>query len=231
MYAHFDRRGLRKSFGRFGPFRGWQRLFWRLSSTWKAFKRTRCHVRNQISPKLSSSHKQLSENAEISAIKQILGLQHGRIYSNNDSLRYGRIMIMTDQDHDGSHIKGLIINFIDFFWPSLLKLPDGFLTAFITPIVVATPKTRGPRSTARQASVLGTGARIDNATGAISFYTIPEYETWKNLQNAQNLASFLIKYYKGLGTSTSADAKKYFSSMNLHAKPFASITVICWSYF
>jgi DNA gyrase/topoisomerase IV subunit B len=38
------------------------------------------------------------------------------------------------QDYDGSHIKGLLINFIHFFWPSLLKLP-GFLTEFITPIV------------------------------------------------------------------------------------------------
>ena len=43
-------------------------------------------------------------------------------------------MIMTDQDHDGSHIKGLIMNFFHHFYPSLLKLP-GFLLEFITPIV------------------------------------------------------------------------------------------------
>ena len=77
---------------------------------------------------------QITGNAEINAIKQILGLQHGKVYENVDSLRYGHLMIMTDQDHDGSHIKGLIINFLDHFWPSLLKIP-GFLLEFITPIV------------------------------------------------------------------------------------------------
>ena len=49
-------------------------------------------------------------------------------------LRYGHLMIMTDQDHDGSHIKGLIMNFLHHFYPSLLKVP-GFLVEFITPIV------------------------------------------------------------------------------------------------
>lgn len=78
--------------------------------------------------------KALLENAEIQAIKQILGLQQGKAYQNTDSLRYGSLMIMADQDHDGSHIKGLIINFLDYWFPSLLKLPN-FLVEFITPIV------------------------------------------------------------------------------------------------
>ncbi|CAL5414885.1 unnamed protein product [Camellia sinensis] len=79
------------------------------------------------------------ENAEIQSIKQILGLQHGKQYDSVKTLRYGHLMIMTDQDHDGSHIKGLLINFIHSFWPSLLKIPS-FLVEFITPIVkVCTP--------------------------------------------------------------------------------------------
>ena len=57
-----------------------------------------------------------------------------QVYDDAKSLRYGHLMIMTDQDHDGSHIKGLIMNFLHSFFPTLLKLP-GFLLEFITPIV------------------------------------------------------------------------------------------------
>ncbi|ELA42465.1 uncharacterized protein VICG_00564 [Vittaforma corneae ATCC 50505] len=128
-----------------------------------------------------ANHKQIMDNSEISSIKKILGLQHGRIYEDTSTLRYGHIMIMTDQDHDGSHIKGLIINFLDHFFPSLLKIKN-FLLEFITPIIRATKK----------------GVTQD-------FFTIPEYEKFK----AEN-EGWAIKYYKGLGTSTSKDAKAVF---------------------
>jgi DNA topoisomerase-2 len=77
---------------------------------------------------------QVAENAEIQNLKQILGLQYKKQYSDTKSLRYGHLMIMTDQDHDGSHIKGLIMNFLHAHYPELLQLP-GFLAEFITPIV------------------------------------------------------------------------------------------------
>jgi len=40
---------------------------------------------------------QISENSEIQHIKQILGLQHGKAYDDVKALRYGHLMIMTDQ--------------------------------------------------------------------------------------------------------------------------------------
>jgi len=65
---------------------------------------------------------QVSDNVEINHIKQILGLQHGKVYDDVKSLRYGSLMIMTDQDHDGSHIKGLIMNFLHTFYPPIIKV-------------------------------------------------------------------------------------------------------------
>ena len=94
---------------------------------------------------------------------------------------------MTDQDHDGSHIKGLIINFIHHFWPSLVHL-NIFLKEFVTPIIKAT-KNGGSKE-------------------CKSFFTIPEYENWAH---GKNLKSYAIKYYKGLGTSTEKEGKEYFS--------------------
>lgn len=65
------------------------------------------------------------------------GAPHAQQYTDTKQLRYGHLMIMTDQDHDGSHIKGLIMNFFHHFYPSLLRMP-GFLVEFITPIIKAT---------------------------------------------------------------------------------------------
>ena len=141
-----------------------------------------------------ASAKQVLANQEITHLKQILGLQQGANYKDASSLRYGHVMIMTDQDHDGSHIKGLLINLFDTFWPSLLKLP-GFLTEFITPIV-----------------------KCKKGSQELSFYTLPEFESWKS-ENV-NAGGWQVRYYKGLGTSTSAEAKKYFAAILRHQLQF-----------
>lgn len=52
---------------------------------------------------------QLAKNAELKGICAILGLQFDKTYETRDErreLRYGHVMLMTDQDADGSHIKG-----------------------------------------------------------------------------------------------------------------------------
>ncbi|KAM7262891.1 hypothetical protein ACFE04_000574 [Oxalis oulophora] len=140
---------------------------------------------------------QIKNNEEIVNLKQILGLQQDKKYDNVKSLRYGHLMIMTDQDHDGSHIKGLVINFIHSFWPSLLKIPS-FMVEFITPIVKATNKKE-----------------------VKSFYTMPEYESWKESLDKKESTMWKIKYYKGLGTSTSQEGKEYFGNLAKHKKDFA----------
>jgi DNA topoisomerase-2 len=142
---------------------------------------------------------QIAKNAEIQNIKNFLGLQHKKVYTDKKGLRYGRLMIMTDQDHDGSHIKGLLINFLQVQFPSLLTIPD-FLVEFITPIVKVykgDPK---------------------NPSKSKSFFTMPEYEAWKELHKHER--GWDHKYYKGLGTSTTEDAQKYFNDLDTHHKEF-----------
>lgn len=140
-----------------------------------------------------AGNKQIMENPEIQNLIKILGIQMGAKYENVSKLRYGSVMIMTDQDNDGSHIKGLLINFIHHFWPSLLKV-DGFLREFVTPIIKATK-----------------GNEVH------SFFTQPEYESWAE---GRNLKTYKIKYYKGLGTSTAKEAKEYFTRIADHVIDF-----------
>ena len=66
------------------------------------------------------------DNFELSNIVKILGLSFSKSYSTTNDLRYSSVMIMADQDNDGSHIKGLVLNFFYTFWPSLCDIP-GFL--------------------------------------------------------------------------------------------------------
>lgn len=144
---------------------------------------------------------QIMKNAEIQNIKKFMGLQHKKEYTLADmkSLRYGHLMIMTDQDHDGSHIKGLLINFLQCQFPSLLKVP-GFLLEFITPIVkVWKGDPKDPR-------------------GMKSFFSMPEYEEWKEQHKHEK--SWEHKYFKGLGTSDIPDAQVYFKDLDTHMKRF-----------
>lgn len=129
-----------------------------------------------------ATNAQIMKNEEIMNLVEIMGLKFNVVYTQDNikMLRYGHLMIMADQDHDGSHIKGLVINFIHHFWPSLLDVP-GFLQQFITPIVKC---TKGKK--------------------AETFFTLPEYEAWKE-STGNDAKGWNIKYYKGLGTSTSSE--------------------------
>ena len=130
--------------------------------------------------------KRISENKEVIEIKQILGLVTGKEYKNigeiQSKLRYGKIIFMTDQDLDGSHIKGLCVNLFECQWHSLIKASIiGFMN---TPILKAR-----------------------KGSEELVFYNEQDYEKWKTTQMT---GKWNIKYYKGLGTSTSKEFKEYF---------------------
>lgn len=135
---------------------------------------------------------QLSTNEELKNLKQILGLKQNTIYTDTKKLRYGGIIILTDADVDGSHIKGLLINFFHYFWPDLLKI-DGFIQSIATPIV----KVYKNSDTKKKNPEI--------------FYNLTEYKKWCEKQDGDIDKKFKIKYFKGLGTSTAIEAKESFN--------------------
>ncbi|KAF4706709.1 DNA topoisomerase 2, partial [Perkinsus olseni] len=77
-------------------------------------------LRGKVLNVREASYKQTVDNKEIQAILKIIGLEPRKAYDGVKGLRYGSIMVMTDQDLDGSHIKGLLINLVHHWWPGLL---------------------------------------------------------------------------------------------------------------
>jgi DNA topoisomerase-2 len=144
-----------------------------------------------------ASKSQIMNNAEITNMKKILGLETGKEYKDTNSLRYGKIMIMTDQDHDGSHIKGLVMNVFHTMWPSLLQM--GFLTSMITPIV-----------------------KVSKGKNILSFYNLTDYNDWQKKKKKNE--KWTIKYYKGLGTSNAAEAREYFQNIKMNNYIFTEET-------
>ena len=136
--------------------------------------------------------KKIADNKEISEIKQILGLVKGKKYLSvqdvNTNLRYGKVIFMTDQDLDGSHIKGLGINLFSCEWPTLAQIP-GFIGFMNTPILKA-----------------------KKGSNELNFYNDGEFEEWKE-QN--DIKGWSIKYYKGLGTSTGKEFREYFENRKI----------------
>merc|ERR1719262_1366751 len=114
------------------------------------------------------TQKQIAENKEIMNIVKILGLTFGQ-KGEKKKMRYGSVMIMADQHYEGSHIKGLLINFFHFWWPDLLK-EGGFVREFVTPIVKCTK-----------------GSTVN------TFFTQNEYEEWKKEHEGE--PGWHIKYY------------------------------------
>jgi DNA topoisomerase-2 len=131
--------------------------------------------------------KKIYENKEITEIKQILGLETGKEYTSIEDvhtyLRYSKVVFMTDQDLDGSHIKGLCINLFQNEWPSLTHIA-GFIGFMNTPILKAKKSNQ-----------------------ELKFYNDGEYEEWKQSNETKG---WDIKYYKGLGTSSKREWREYF---------------------
>ena len=144
----------------------------------------------------------LEKNRELTDLIKIIGLEIGQTYDNlvdiHKRLRYGKIMIMTDQDLDGSHIKGLCINLFHSMWPSLYRVP-GFISFMNTPIL-----------------------RVSKGKEVVVFYNEGEFKEWSKKKEGvegqgqgTGMKGWTLKYFKGLGTSTASEFKEYFANKKI----------------
>jgi DNA topoisomerase-2 len=143
------------------------------------------------------AEKRVSENTEVKAIIDILGLRPHvdyRIRENLLKLRYGGIIMATDQDDDGHHIKGLIMNFIATSYPTLIS--TGFLRSLST-AVVALPAKK-------------------SSTEQKLFFSNPDYAKWQEVTPEEEKKRYGRPiYYKGLGSIPPKCTPTYFINPRL----------------
>lgn len=144
-------------------------------------------LRGKVLNARNASAQTLSKNKEIVDLIQTLNIRSGVDYTddkNFNSLDYGFVLILTDQDVDGNHIASLIMNFFHAVFPSILKRKIPFVRIMHTPLI-----------------------RMFTRSETLSFYSQLEY---KQYVEKNPLRGARIKYYKGLGTSNDKEIKEAF---------------------
>ncbi len=77
-------------------------------------------LRGKILNVASASIDKLNENKEIHDIREAIGFDVSNKYSE-ESLRYDKVIIMTDADVDGAHIASLLMTFFYYQLPDLIR--------------------------------------------------------------------------------------------------------------
>ena len=146
----------------------------------------------------------LVENKRFDELVKILGLDYNKTYAMNaegdkefETLRYGQVIVTTDQDVDGKgQIFGMILNFFQLFWPALIE--RNFIARFNTPIIRAYPNNVR-----------------DNVK---EFYTQYAYDKWidDTFGGDSEAASkkYKIKYYKGLASHDRKEVRPTFNNFD-----------------
>lgn len=139
------------------------------------------------------SLKKYTDSQILTDLKSAIGLIDGTEYISTKSLRYGKIVCVKDADSDGADIMGLVMNFFDDKFPSLLQI-DGFFSEFISPMIQIIKTNKNKQIT------------------KIPFYNEVEYKQFINkISNDPSFGSFTVKFIKGLATNEDDDIKEYFN--------------------
>ena len=93
-------------------------------------------VRGKILNVRKATLDKIQKNAEIMNMIEAFGLTVGKktmkLTFDKENVRYGKIIIMSDADVDGAHIKNLFYTFIWTFCPDLIK--EGYVYAGVPPL-------------------------------------------------------------------------------------------------
>ncbi|KAG9394648.1 DNA topoisomerase 2 Alpha [Carpediemonas membranifera] len=162
---------------------------------------------------------QEAKNAEIAAIKQILGLSENDSTDMHRKLRYGKVMLMTNQDADGSHIKGLVLSLFDHKWaPSARRASYKIRSFYTLPEYESWTENEGAKGQWRVKYYKGLGSSSDREAveyfKAIAHHTIDF--TWVFPKDESRDRS-----YKSDFAASSAELKKVFNADRTVASSFA----------
>lgn len=149
-------------------------------------------LRGKILNVRNSNPNMIAKNEVLTNIIKSLNLKYNLDYSidkNYNTLNYGKLMILCDSDVDGIHISCLIINVFHYLFPSLLERDPSFITSMQTPIL-----------------------RVFQGKNSRVFYSQNAYKKYRS--NLKIIPK--VKYYKGLGTSSTQEVKETFGKKMLH---------------
>ena len=130
------------------------------------------------------------ENEEFNLLQAALDIEEGL-----DSLRYNKVIVATDADVDGMHIRLLIITFFLQFFPELIK--KGHVYVLQTPLF----RVRNKRAKIKNKQVIEQAdARLDKKERKTDFITRYCYSEEERLQAIRDLGPDPeITRFKGLG--------------------------------
>lgn len=129
--------------------------------------------------KILNTHKatldKIQKNAEIMSMIQAFGLEIDvktmKVTYKKENIRYGKIIIMSDADVDGAHIKNLFYTFIWNFCPQLIY--DGYVYAGVPPLY--------------------------RVTMAKKYYYLKDDAALEEFRNKNKNKSYVVNRFKGLG--------------------------------
>jgi DNA gyrase subunit B len=145
-------------------------------------------IRGKILNVQKASLAEMLKNTECASIIQVIGAGSGRSF-DLDQARYGRVILMSDADVDGAHIRTLLLTLIHRYLPALLEA--GRVFAAMPPL--------------HRIDIVGSGGK----PGEVRYtYTDAEMRaTLKDLEKKGKRWKDPIQRYKGLGEMDAAQLR------------------------